>query len=387
MSERPRLLAVCTAAPWPVRDGYTLRVFSLTRELSAHWAITLIAPESPPDMPLDLAGQIPVALEGPGLSYPWRFDQSGLRAAVAQAVTAERFDCALVWPGAESLWFGGEKLPPAVADLIDCNTLEFWRGLWGDRGLRARLRNLRQLGVATHCGSLTLRRFAATTCVGEADAAWLGWIGLGRQVHVVPNGVDLPDVETAEAPAPTLSFTGTLDFPPNVDAVLWAARAIWPRVRAALPAASFVIAGRRPTAEIRALHGRDGIRVAAEVAEMAVVLGRSWVSVAPMRSGVGIKNKVLEAWACARPVVLTPMATNGLVLPEGHAALVQRSADGMAGAIIDLLRDGATRLALGRSAREHVARHCSWRGAAAAIDALLRDAAGRDCLARDFARR
>ena len=218
-------------------------------------------------------------------------------------------------------------------------------------------------------------RFSATACVGEDDAAWLRWMGPASNVHVVPNGVDLPELKTPEADSPTLSFVGTLDFQPNIDAVLYAARAIWPLVKEALPTASFVIAGRRPTADIRGLHGQNGISIAADVEDMTAVLRRSWISTAPMRSGVGIKNKVLEAWACARPVVLTPMATNGLVLPEGHTSLVQQSAAGMAAAILLLLRDDARRHVLGQSARAHVEQHCSWRHAAAAIDALLSAAA------------
>jgi glycosyltransferase involved in cell wall biosynthesis len=105
---------------------------------------------------------------------------------------------------------------------------------------------------------------------------------------------------------------------------------------------------------------------------MTAEIGRCWVSIAPMRSGVGIKNKVLEAWACARPVVLTRLATNGLIVPPGHADLVCDSADAMAGAVIRLFNDAAERHRLGQSARETVQRHFTWAKAAARLDALLR---------------
>ncbi len=69
-----------------------------------------------------------------------------------------------------------------------------------------------------------------------------------------------------------------------------------------------------------ALGGQANIDIAPDVPDMATILGRSWVSIAPMRSGVGIKNKVLEAWACARPVVMTRLATNGLIVPARSRA-------------------------------------------------------------------
>ncbi|HEY0205157.1 MAG TPA: glycosyltransferase, partial [Acetobacteraceae bacterium] len=104
-------------------------------------------------------------------------------------------------------------------------------------------------------------------------------------------------------------------------------------------------------------------------------------SIAPMRSGVGVKNKVLEAWACSRPVVLTPLAVNGLMLPTGHERLVGADHKAMAQAVIELFRTPAEALRMGREARDHVGQHYTWKNSAARVDALLRNAAA-DELAR-----
>ena len=369
---RPSLLAVCTTPPWPIPDnGYTLRVGNILRGLAQHWAITLIAPVEVPG----IAEFVPLMLKGRGLTYPWRFDRRPLAEAVERAVRHSRPDRALVWPGAEPLWYGRPDLPPAVADVIDCNSLVFWRDFLCFRDPRTRLRNLRELGVAINFCRRTVRSFAATICAGEGDATWLRRIGGRDSVHVVPNGVDLPMLLTNEATAPTLGFTGTLDYGPNVDAVLYAADSIWPVVLAAVPTARFVIAGRNPVPEIRALGRQPGIEIQADVPDMAAVLGKCWVSIAPMRTGVGIKNKLLESWACARPAVMTTLATNGLVLPPGHAALVANSPAALARAVIRLLNDAVLRHELGQAAHLHVARHFTWAGVAKQFDRLLRDAA------------
>ena len=367
----PSLLAVCTLPPWPALNGYSLRVSHLLEHLAAQWSITLISP--PIDaLPPAIAQHLPVTLPVGSVTYPWRFDQTSLRTALDRTVAETHFDRALIFPGAEALWFGRTDLPPATVDIIDCNPLEFWRGFLSYRDLRQRYRALREILVATRYARRMVRSYAATVCVGEADARWLRHIGGRDTVHVIPNGVEVPTQLANKSPVPTLIFTGALDYQPNIEAVLFAADAIWPRIFAAKPDARFVIAGRDPVPAIRALTTHPNVEVAANVPDMTQVLGDAWVAIAPMRSGVGIKNKVLEAWACARPVVMSTLATNGLIVPPDHASLVGATADAMATAVLRLFDDTDERHRLGQSARENVQQHFTWAGVAARLDALLR---------------
>lgn len=363
----PSLLAVCTLPPWPVLNGYSLRVAHLLEHLAAQWSITLIAPPIEALLPA-IARHVPVALPTSGATYPWRFDQTSLRAILDRTIAQTRFDRALIFPGAEALWFNRTDLPPAVVDIIDCNPLEFWRGFLSYRGLRQRYRAFREIAVATRYARSMVRSYTATTCVGEADARCLRLIGGRDTVHVIPNGVEIPTRIADASPRPTLIFTGALDYQPNIEAVLFAAESIWPRIIAARPDARFVIAGRNPVPAIRAL---TNVEIAANVPDMAQVLSESWVAIAPMRSGVGIKNKVLEAWACARPVVMSTLATNGLIVPPDHAPLVGTTADAMASAVLRLFDDADTRHRLGKSARENVRQHFTWASAAARLNQLL----------------
>jgi len=360
----PRLLAVCTLPPWPIRDGYSLRVANLLPRLARQWEVTLLSPgEAPPGV----ARHVSLALSGTGVSYPWRFDNRPLAAAIRAVPPADR---ALVWPGAESAWLDVGAATPAVLDMIDCNPREFC-GLLRAGRVWDRARVAREAVVAAVHARRAARGFAAIACVGEADAAWMARLG-GRPVHVVPNGVALPDADAPEDPRPTVVFAGTLDYAPNLHAVAFTAAEIWPRLRARVPGTRWVIAGRRPTAAVRALDGQDGVEVRADVPDMAAELHAAWVALASMRTGVGLKNKVLEAWACGRPVVMTGRAMNGLVLPPGHAGLMQDHPGSIADATVALLRDGAARRRLGCAAQAMVARDFTWDMAAEQIDLLLR---------------
>src|SRR4029078_3989681 len=122
-------------------------------------------------------------------------------------------------------------------------------------------------------------------------------------------------------------------------------------VRARKPLARFVIAGRAPTPEVTALAAVPGVEGLGAVPDMAASLGRAWVAVAPMRSGAGIKNKVLEAWAAGTPVVMTQMAATGSSLDRDAQRLFGAQPEELAALIVALLDDSAERWRQGASAR------------------------------------
>jgi glycosyltransferase involved in cell wall biosynthesis len=297
--------------------------------------------------------------------------------AIAELLAAERYDVALVWYGAEFVAAEIAGFPPAIADRIDCGALQAWRDGWRESGPRQKLRTLRRAWETLHYERSSLRPFAAVLVTGPDDARALRRVSGHPRVVTLSNGVTIPEgFRTDEGPVPTVIFTGVLAYAPNIQAVRFFVTRVWPGVLRRVPGARFVIAGRSPTDEVRALADRPGVELHGDVPDINDELRRAWVAVAPMRSGSGIKNKALEAWAAERPVVLTPLATNGLELDADARTLVARSAAEMEGQLARLLVEPERRRALGTSARRLVRERHSWTVVAQPLHRLLAEVAG-----------
>ncbi len=139
-------------------------------------------------------------------------------------------------------------------------------------------------------------------------------------------------------------FTGMLDHPPNVDAAVFFARDVLPRVRARVPNAEFHIVGRRPRPEVLALAPLQGVRVTADVDDIRPALAGASVFVVPLRYGAGARQKILEAWCMERCVVSTAVGAEGLEVADGANIAIADGVDWPAAATIRALeiRPGGT---------------------------------------------
>jgi glycosyltransferase involved in cell wall biosynthesis len=160
--------------------------------------------------------------------------------------------------------------------------------------------------------------------VSEAEAKWIRRHAPRVNVTLVPNGVDVDFFrpQPATSLAQNVVFTGSMDYPPNIDAVLWFADAILPIARNRLPQLRFVVAGRRPPPEIRALAARPGILITGEVEDIRPHLAEAFAMVVPLRSGGGTRLKILQAMAMSRPVISTTLGAEGLGVCPGEHLLI-----------------------------------------------------------------
>lgn len=203
----------------------------------------------------------------------------------------------------------------------------------------------------------------------------------GAEPHVLAlgNGIDTDFFDPEGMPAapemvgegPNLTFTGQMDYPPNIAAVTMFAHEVMPQIRAVFPQARFNVVGRAPTLAVRSLEGTNGTHVTGAVLDVRPWLAGADLVVAPLTIARGVQNKVLEAMAMARPVLATPEAATGIAAREGQEIVVAAGADALAKQAISLLHDKVRAATIGQSARAFVLEKCGWAGVLAPLAGLL----------------
>lgn len=200
-----------------------------------------------------------------------------------------------------------------------------------------------------------------------------------KNVRTVSNGVDYgffsPDfdgaVPSAGSKGSVLLFTGAMDYPANVDGVVWFAEKVFPGIRSRRPDTAFYIVGSRPAPRVRSLAERPGIHVTGFVQDVRPYYAQADVCVIPLRLARGVQNKVLEAMSMGRPVVATSRANQGILAVPGHHLIVRDSVPGFRDAVLSLLENRDQKEALGRQARAFVCSHYDWDRNMAGLEACL----------------
>jgi glycosyltransferase involved in cell wall biosynthesis len=202
----------------------------------------------------------------------------------------------------------------------------------------------------------------------------------GTRVEVVPNGVDAgrfqPQPDVTAIPG-SIVFVGAMSFPPNVEAMRWFVAEVLPALRATRPEVTVTIVGRDPDPTILALADDPAVTVTGPVDDVRPFLARAAVVVAPMVSGSGIKNKILEAMAMQRPVVATSLAAEGLAATPDRDIVVADGAAPFAVAVAALLADPDRAASIAAAGRALVETRYTWEACAAAYAALYGELAGK----------
>jgi glycosyltransferase involved in cell wall biosynthesis len=233
-----------------------------------------------------------------------------------------------------------------------------------------------------------MRGCDAVLAVADADRGILCELAPDVTIGVVPNGVDTAYFSRAAMASDragplafggaTLVFSGTLDFRPNVDAVVWFAREVLPRLRLRRPDLRLLVVGKRPAPALRQLADEGALLLTGAVPDARPYIAGAAVYVVPMRIGGGVRLKLLEALSLEAPVVSTSMGAEGVAgLRAGEHCLLAEDAARFATAILELLGDPARSRALGRAGRALVRERYDWSVIVPRLEALYQDILGR----------
>jgi polysaccharide biosynthesis protein PslH len=221
----------------------------------------------------------------------------------------------------------------------------------------------------------SVRRFTSIMAVSARDAARLARWAPAAAMDVIPNGVDCDYFHPGAAlpQAGVILFTGTLDYPPNRDAVLFFGLQVFPRVKRRVPSARWYVVGRGGNDLPEALRGEPDIIFTGYVGDVRPYLVGAEVVVAPLRAGGGTRLKVLEAMAAGRAVVSTTLGAEGLELRHGEEIMIANGAEALADAVSQLLEQPSRARGMAEQARRTVLARYDWRDIGRRyVDAMMR---------------
>jgi len=300
------------------------------------------------------------------------FGSAEFRRALAEWLAAARYDACLAVCSSMGQYLL-DPLPGAPAllvDFVDADSAKWQRYADAHRGLSRRLyrREAREVGRLER--DLAAQADAAFA-ISTEECARLPALRGGRPPTAIPNGVDTEYFRPSQdaGRSRSLVFTGQMDYFPNVDAVTWFGREVWPALHRQFPALTWHIVGRDPARAVRALAGLPNVTVTGPVSDVRPFLASS-IALAPLRIACGVQNKVLEALASGRPVIASPASAKPLaVQPQRDLLLADQPADWIA-AVSLLLCDDQLARELGRRGREAILAHYRWES----ITRRMRDA-------------
>jgi polysaccharide biosynthesis protein PslH len=329
--------------------------------------------------PLALAG-IEAVLAGKPVSLT-AFHSRKLESWVRQTLATRPISAIFVFSGQMGQYVPADFAGRVVIDLCDVDSAKF--ASYADAGERVWL-NAREARLLAAEEERLGQRADATLLISEAEAALYRSLlkAPGKvNIQVIGNGIDAaffnpagatPQLVIAGLPGPHFAFTGQMDYRPNEQAALWVIEALMPKLRARYPQAMFHVVGRNPTGKLMAHHGTPGVQVWGEVPDVRPFIVAADVVLAPLMIARGVQNKVLEAMAMARPVVLTADAATGIAARGGeHWLVTPPDPDMMAEQMETLLADPDARTRMGAAARQFVCEHHAWEAMLATLAQLV----------------
>jgi sugar transferase (PEP-CTERM/EpsH1 system associated) len=383
--DKPKLLYLVHRIPYPPNKGDKIRSFHFLRALAAEYEIFLGTFVDDPDDKQYIEALKPFCresccidlqpktakikslrglLSGEALSLPY-YRNPDLQDWVDKTIREQGIGRVLIFSSPMAQYV--EKYPELrlVADFVDVDSDKWrqysaskrWPASWIYRREAEKLLAYEQ-HVAAHAN--------ATLFVSEQEAKLFKTLTPANadKIGFVNNGVDtdhfdpgLPYVSPFPAEQESIVFTGAMDYWANIDAVSWFAEQVFPAVKQNRTAARFYIVGAKPSKEVQQLaENNPAVIVTGRVDDVRPYVAYASVVVAPLRIARGIQNKVLEAMAMAKPLVVTSAAMEGI---PGEAELqlaIADAADDFADRVLDFLQAPV----LAATNRDYVTADFSW---------------------------
>jgi sugar transferase (PEP-CTERM/EpsH1 system associated) len=390
-----KILWLKTELLHPVDKGGKIRTYEMLKRLRQNHFITYLTLVSPSDDPesfdrsneychrlaaiphrvsqkfgagfyselgLNLVSPLPYALQ--------KYRSSAMRRAIAHEMSLFEYDVVVCDFLAPSVNLPSEMSVPTVLFQHNVEAMIWERHYKNETGGLKKAYLYNQWKKMYNYERKACSRFEAVVAVSEIDRDLMRKEFGVDQVFDVPTGVDTQYFQPAGAqPIPSeLVFTGSMDWMPNEDAIIYFTDEILPRIAAQIPEVTLTVVGRNPTGRLEALAEKnERVKLTGRVEDIRPYVDRAAAYVVPLRVGGGTRLKIYEAMAMGKPVISTAIGAEGLPVRDGHEILIADDPKSFAQAVVATLTDKALRERMGQLARDVVCERFGWDHAAAAF--------------------
>ncbi|MDX2447351.1 MAG: TIGR03087 family PEP-CTERM/XrtA system glycosyltransferase [Desulfobacterales bacterium] len=385
---KPGLLFLCHRIPFPPNKGDKIRAFHLLKHLHKHFDISLAtfvddkndwayAPQvrkyCNDSLFVNLVPWLATLrslwgfMSGKALSVPF-YTNNEMSRWVENVIAEREIENVIVYSSAMAQFVPATKFSfqRQVLDFVDIDS-DKWaqyaeRKSWPMNWLYQREANkLLQLEKEL------AEQFDIALFVSSSEAEMFKQLSpsTAHKIGFYNNGVNTDYFNSAQAGispyenlGPVIVFTGAMDYWPNVDAVEWFVKEVFPGLKEKIQAIQFFIVGGNPAKSVKQLARLAGVTVTGRVDDVRPYIAWADAAVAPMRVARGVQNKVLEAMAMEKPVLVSSKGLEGIDAVDGEHLLLANEPSDYSRLLSRILDDDFPDI--GVNARSHVATNFNW---------------------------
>lgn len=377
-----KILFITSQFPSPPDSGWNIRVFNLIRGLSARHQVTLLSFFTERDTPARFSemsrhcsevftirrssSYSPLDLAR-GLFTPtpfsiWNYRSREMEKKAKELLSSEDYQVIQVEDIHMSQYLS--KSHPGLK-ILDMHNVE---SQYLERFSRIERNFLKGWYAELTAGKLkkyeisNSRKFDVCLVVSKSDQKTFQQFARVKSLEIIPNGVDPSFFSEGgvQTDPYTILFMGKLDYRPNLDALEYFLRSIWPLIQQKIPETKFLIVGKGMPEKLKSLLKSRKVILEGYVEDVRKKLSLSTVVVVPLRYGGGTRIKILEALAMEKPVVSTSLGCEGIEVQNGKELLIADSPESFADSVVQVLNHPELAEKLGKSGRKLIHEKYTW---------------------------